>query len=86
MRATLVTHDSVFTRYLAARLSDAGALDRLIVERRAAPPRFYWRKLKRVGVPTALFQFWLTRDIRRAGAGGLGGEVAETQAKWGAEI
>ena len=68
MRTTLVTHDSIFSRYLASRLASAGALDRLIVERRAAPPRFYWRKLKRVGPVNAVFQYWLNRDIRKSAA------------------
>jgi hypothetical protein len=75
VRATLVTHDSVFSRYLAAHLSAAGALDRLIVERRSAPPRFYWRKLKRVGLRNAVFQFWLNREIRRVGARELGDDI-----------
>lgn len=66
MKATLVTHDSIFSRYLASQLASAGALDRLIVERRSAPPRFYWRKLARVGLANAVFQFWLNRQIRRA--------------------
>ena len=76
MRATLVTHDSVFSRYLAATLSAAGALDRLIVERRSAPPRFYWRKLERVGARNAVFQVWLNRHIRRSGARHLGEQPA----------
>ncbi len=66
MRATLVTHDSIFSRHLATRLRSAGALDRLIIERRAAPPRFYWKKLKRVGPANAVFQLWLNRHIRRS--------------------
>jgi hypothetical protein len=68
VRATLVTHDSVFSRHLAAHLAAAGALDRLIIERRSAPPRFYWRKLKRVGLSNALFQVWLNRRIRTSAA------------------
>lgn len=68
MRATLVTHDSIFSRYLASRLASADALDRLIVERRAAPPRFYWRKLRRVGLVNAAFQLWLNRAIRQSAA------------------
>jgi len=64
VRATLVTHDSIFGRHLASHLHSVGALDRLIVERRAAPLRFYWRKLQRVGPVNAVFQFWLNRHIR----------------------
>ena len=71
MRATLVTHDSIFSRYLASRLAAASALDRVIVERRAAPPRFYLRKLKRVGLANAVFQYWLNREIRESAAGVL---------------
>lgn len=68
VRATLVTHDSIFSRYLAARLSAAGALDRLIIERRTAPPSFYWKKLKRVGPVNAVFQLWLNRQVRQSAA------------------
>ena len=46
MRATLVTHDSIFSRYLAARLHAAGALDRLIVERRAGPAALLLEKAR----------------------------------------
>lgn len=68
MKVVLVTHDALFGRYLAARLSAAGAVDRIIVERRAAPPGFYWRKLKRVGPINAAFQVWLNRAMRRSAA------------------
>jgi methionyl-tRNA formyltransferase len=71
VRVTLVTHDSIFSRYLATQLASAGALDRLIVERRSAPPRFYWRKLKRVGIANAVFQVWLNRQIRQSAARAL---------------
>jgi hypothetical protein len=66
VKASLVTHDSIFSRYLAARLASAGVLDRLIIERHAAPPRFYWKKLARVGPANALFQLWLNRRVRRS--------------------
>lgn len=72
MRVVLVTHDAIFGRFLAARLHSLGAVDRVVVESRAAPPRFYWRKLKRVGVANAAFQYALNRRIRTDGARVLG--------------
>ncbi len=65
MVITLVTHDSVAGRYVAATLAAAGRVDRVIVE--TAGPRwsFYWRKIRRVGPVNAVFQLWLNRWFRR---------------------
>jgi hypothetical protein len=68
VKVTLVTHDAPVARYLAARLHARGAIDRLVIERRAAGAPFYWRKLKRVGPVNALFQFLLNRSMRHTSA------------------
>jgi hypothetical protein len=68
VRVTLVTHDSAASRYLAARLHALGAVDRVVIERRTAGARFYWRKLRRVGPANAVFQLLLDRSMRRASA------------------
>jgi len=49
MKILLVTRDSVYGRYLAAGLWDAGAVDRVVLETGRPPWRFYWRKFRRVG-------------------------------------
>ncbi len=67
IRVVLVTHDSVFGRYLAASLHSAGKVDRLIIETGRPGWRFYWRKLRRVGLVNAAFQVWLNRWFRREG-------------------
>lgn len=67
MNVVLVTHDSVFGRYLAASLHAAGKLDRVIIETGAPTWRFYWRKFKRVGPVNAVFQLWFNRWFRREG-------------------
>jgi hypothetical protein len=67
MAIVLVTHDSVYGRFLAASLVQEGAIDRLIIETARAPSRFYARKLKRVGPVNFVFQFWLNRWFAREG-------------------
>ncbi len=67
IRVVLVTHDSVFGRYLAASLHAAGKVDRLIIETGRPGWRFYWRKLRRLGPVNAAFQVWLNGWFRREG-------------------
>ena len=68
MKVVLVTHDSVFGRYLAATLYAASAVDEVLIERGRPSWRFYWRKLRRVGPIDFAFQAWLARWYRREGA------------------
>ena len=68
MTITLITHDSVFGRFVAASLANAGAVDRVVIERRRASTRFLLRKLRRVGPVNFVFQYWLTREFEREGA------------------
>jgi methionyl-tRNA formyltransferase len=68
MNIVLVTHDSIFGRYLASTLWDAGHLSRVLVETHKAPASFYWRKLRRVGPINVGFQYWLNRWFAREGA------------------
>ena len=67
MNIVLVTHDSVFGRYVAARLHAAGKLDSVIIETGAPTWRFYWRKFKRVGPVNAVFQLLFNRWFLREG-------------------
>jgi methionyl-tRNA formyltransferase len=67
MKVVLVTHDSIFGRYVAATLYAASAVDAVLVETAGPSRRFYWRKLRRVGVVDFIFQAWLTRWYRRKG-------------------
>jgi hypothetical protein len=64
----LVTHNSIFARYLARALFDAGAIDRVIVESGKPSWKFYWRKFRRVGPFNAVFQTLLNRWFRTEGA------------------
>lgn len=68
MKVVLVTHDSAFGRYVAATLYQASAVDHVLVERASASWRFYWRKLRRVGIVDFIFQAWLARWYRVEGA------------------
>jgi len=67
MKIVLVTHDSVFGRFIAATLYKASAVDLVLVERARPSWRFYWRKLRRVGPLDAVFQAWLARWYRGEG-------------------
>jgi methionyl-tRNA formyltransferase len=67
MKIVLITHDSVYARFLAAGLVDAGVLHRVVVETTGPSLRFYRRKLRRVGLVNAAFQFWLNRWFEREG-------------------
>lgn len=67
MKILLVTRDSVYGRYLAAGLWDAGAVDRVVLETGRPPWRFYWRKFRRVGPVNAAFQVALNRWFEREG-------------------
>jgi len=71
MKVVLVTHDSAFGRFVAATLYEALAVDTVLVETARPGWRFYWRKLRRVGVVDLAFQAWLTRWFRREGARAL---------------
>src|SRR5689334_22923262 len=68
MKVILVTHDSAFGRFVAATLYEASAVDEVLVEHARPSWRFYWRKLRRVGPANFLFQAWLARWYRAAGA------------------
>jgi hypothetical protein len=67
MKIVLITRDSIYGRYLAAGLWDAGAIDRLILETGRPAWRFYWRKFHRVGPLNAAFQWGLNRWFEREG-------------------
>jgi methionyl-tRNA formyltransferase len=71
MKVVLVTHDSVFGRFVAATLYEASAVDQVLVERGRPSWRFYTRKLRHVGVVDFLFQVWLARWYRSEGARNL---------------
>jgi methionyl-tRNA formyltransferase len=71
MKVVLVTHDSAFARFVAATLYEASAVDVVLVETARPSWRFYWRKLRRVGLVDFAFQAWLARWYRREGARGL---------------
>lgn len=66
--AVLVAPDSIFGRYLAAGLYQAGAIDRVILERGWRSWRSRWRKFRSVGPINAVFQFWWNQWFRREGA------------------
>jgi methionyl-tRNA formyltransferase len=68
MKVVLVTHDSVFGRFVAATLYEASAVDQVLVEQARPGLRFYWRKLRRVGPVDFAFQAWLARWYHREGA------------------
>src|SRR6185503_15776838 len=68
MKVVLVTHDSAFGRYVAATLYEASAVDAVLIETGRPSWRFYWRKLRRVGLVDFAFQLWLARWYRREGA------------------
>jgi hypothetical protein len=68
MKVVLVTHDSAFARFVAATLYRASAVDEVLVEKARPTWRFYWHKLRRVGIVDAIFQLWLSRWYRREGA------------------
>ena len=68
MKVVLVTHDSVFGRYVAATLYAASAVDDTLIEGARPSWRFYWRKLRRAGVVDFAFQGWLARWYRNEGA------------------
>jgi hypothetical protein len=68
MKVVLVTHDSVFGRFVAATLYQASAVDQVLVERGRPSWRFYWRKFRRVGLVDFIFQAWLARWYRTEGA------------------
>jgi len=67
MRVVLVTHDSIYARFLAASLHGAVGLDRVVVESAGASSGFYWRKLRRVGPVDFAFQAMLNRWFRAEG-------------------
>ena len=71
MKVVLVTHDSAFARFVAATLYEASAVDAVLVETARPNWRFYWRKLRRVGVVDFAFQAWLAHWYRRQGARAL---------------
>ena len=68
MKVVLVTHDSAFGRYVAATLYAESVVDQVLIEDARPSWRFYWRKLKRVGVVDFAFQTWLARWFRVEGA------------------
>ena len=68
MKVVLVTHDSAFGRYVAATLYAESAVDHVLIEDARPSWRFYWRKLKRVGIIDFAFQAWLARWFRVEGA------------------
>jgi Formyl transferase len=70
MNVVLVTHDTVFGRYLAGSLNASlqRGLDRVILERSRPSSRFYWQKLRRVGPVNFVFQYWLSRQFIHQGA------------------
>jgi hypothetical protein len=68
MNLVLVTHDSVYGRYLAAALRHVTRVDRIVVETGRASTRFYLRKLRRVGPIDFAFQGWLNHWFKREGA------------------
>lgn len=67
MNIVLVTRDTIYGRYLAAGLWEAGAIDRVILETGRPPWPFYWRKLRRAGPVNAVFQVALNRWFEREG-------------------
>src|SRR4051794_31436556 len=71
MKVVLVTHDSTFARFVAATLYEASAVDVVLVETARPSWRFYWRKLRRVGVVVLASRACLARWSRREGARGL---------------
>jgi len=68
MKIVLVTHDSALSRFLAASLYAASAVDQILVESGRANYRWYWRKLDRVGAIEFAFQAWFATWYRREGA------------------
>jgi len=68
MNVIVVTHDSIFGRYVAASLARATRIDRVVIETAGAGWRFYARKLRRVGPLNFGFQYVLNRAFRRDGA------------------
>lgn len=68
VNVVLVTHDSVFSRYLADGLHQSSSIDALIIESGRPSWGFYWRKLKRVGPVNFAFQFLLNRWFQHEGA------------------
>ena len=68
MNVIVVTHDSIFGRYVAASLASATRVDRVVIETAGAGWRFYARKLRRVGPLNFAFQALLNRSFRRDAA------------------
>jgi methionyl-tRNA formyltransferase len=67
MKIVLVTHDSVFSRFLASELAEAGAVDQVFVEYGRPSRKFFLKKLKSVGPINFLFQYRLNRWFRKRG-------------------
>lgn len=62
MRVVVVVGDSFSGRFFLSRLlHNTGAIDRVVVEAGREPWRFYWRKLKRVGLVNFVAQFIFSR-------------------------
>jgi methionyl-tRNA formyltransferase len=68
MNIVLVTHDSAYSRCLAAGLADSSVIDKIIVEYGRPSRKFYYSKLKKVGVVDFVFQFFLNVWFRKQGA------------------
>lgn len=67
MNVVLVTHDSVYGRYVAAALRASTRVERVVVETGRPPLRFYLRKLQRAGPIDVVFQAWLNRWFKEEG-------------------
>jgi methionyl-tRNA formyltransferase len=67
MNIILVTHDSIFGRYLADSLKAATRIDKVIFEYGKPSGKFYWKKLKNVGPINFVFQYFLNRWFEKEG-------------------
>lgn len=68
MNIVLVTHDSPYSRCLAAGLAEASVVDKIIVEYGRPSRRFYLGKLKKVGIVNFVFQYFLNSWFKKQGA------------------
>ena len=67
MNVIVVTHDSVYGRYVASQLYERASIDRLIIETDGPSLAFAMRKLQRVGPIDFGFQLYLNRWFRLQG-------------------
>ena len=67
MNIILVTHDSVYGRYFAAKLAESAKIDKIIFETGRPSRKFFWKKFRKVGPVNFVFQYFLNRWFEKEG-------------------